>query len=130
MVSVKLASVLLFLSLGLPSNLPAQSFSSPAVEPSAAAEQATTAAAPEAEIKRLFLAGESALAANDLGSAEKDFRRVLALQPEAPGAYANLGTVYMRRKQWTQAIALLRKAEHLAPKVAGVRLNIGLAYYR
>jgi tetratricopeptide (TPR) repeat protein len=36
----------------------------------------------------------------------------------------------MRRKQWTQALAMLRKAEKLAPTVAGIRLNIGLAYYR
>ena len=36
----------------------------------------------------------------------------------------------MRRKQWTKAIEMLRQAEHLLPKVAGIRLNIGLAYYR
>jgi len=36
----------------------------------------------------------------------------------------------MRRKQWTQALEMLNKAERLAPQVAGIRLNIGLAYYR
>jgi len=34
----------------------------------------------------------------------------------------------MRRKQW--ALAYLTKAQKLMPQVAGVRLNIGLAYYR
>ena len=36
----------------------------------------------------------------------------------------------MKRKQWTKALELLRKAEHLLPQVAGIRLNIGLAYFR
>ena len=36
----------------------------------------------------------------------------------------------MRRKQWPQALEMLHKAEHLAPQLAGIRLNIGLAYYR
>jgi len=36
----------------------------------------------------------------------------------------------MRRKQWTKALEMLRQAEHMLPEVAGIRLNIGLAYYR
>src|ERR1700676_1733705 len=36
----------------------------------------------------------------------------------------------MRRKHWQHAFELLRKAADLAPQIAGVRLNIGLAYYR
>ncbi len=36
----------------------------------------------------------------------------------------------MRRKQWPQAMEMLRKAEHLAPEIPGIRLNVGLAYYR
>ncbi|MFZ1142490.1 MAG: tetratricopeptide repeat protein, partial [Candidatus Sulfotelmatobacter sp.] len=31
---------------------------------------------------------------------------------------------------WTKALEALQKAEHLMPQVAGIRLNIGLAYYR
>lgn len=65
-----------------------------------------------------------------LDEAERDFRQVLALNPAVGGAYANLGVVYMRRKQWAQALTALHKAEHLMPQVAGIRLNIGLAYFR
>jgi len=36
----------------------------------------------------------------------------------------------MRRKQWSKALESLHKAEQLMPQVAGIRLNIGLAYYR
>ncbi len=79
---------------------------------------------------QIFQRGQAALNAGHLDEAERDFRRVLAADPQAGGAYANLGVVYMRRKQWPQALEMLRTAERLLPEVAGIRLNIGLAYYR
>ncbi len=79
---------------------------------------------------QLFQQGQDALAGGRLDEAEKDFRRVLEIDPKAGGAYANLGVVYMRRKQWSKALPVLDKARRLLPQVAGIRLNIGLAYYR
>jgi tetratricopeptide (TPR) repeat protein len=79
---------------------------------------------------QIFQAGQDALNHNRLDEAERDFRQVLAANPQSGGAYANLGVVYMRRKQWPKALENLRKAERLMPQVGGVRLNIGLAYYR
>lgn len=78
----------------------------------------------------IFQRGQEALTDGRLDDAEKDFRRVLELDPEAGPAYANLGVVYMRRKQWGKALPTLEKAKALLPQVAGIRLNIGLAYYR
>ena len=87
-------------------------------------------AASEAEIARLFQAGQAALDENRLEKAERDFRQVLAADPQSGGAYANLGVVYMRRKQWAKALTSLHEAKNLLPKVPGIRLNIGLAYFR
>ncbi|HMC74029.1 MAG TPA: tetratricopeptide repeat protein, partial [Terriglobales bacterium] len=94
--------------------------SSPAEQPSAGQQSP----------QKLFIQGENALRAGELQRAEASFQQVIALDPQAAGAYANLGVIYMRRRQWNQALRTLRKAERLAPKVAGIRLNIGLAYYR
>jgi tetratricopeptide (TPR) repeat protein len=80
--------------------------------------------------QKLFTAGEAALHAGKLEDAEHDFRQVLAIDPSVAGAYANLGVIHMRRKQWPQALEALHQAEKLAPDVAGIRLNIGLVYYR
>jgi tetratricopeptide (TPR) repeat protein len=80
--------------------------------------------------EQLFIAGETALRNGDLNRAEQNFRRVLATDPRSAGAYANLGVISMRRKQWDQALRMLNKADRLAPTVAGIRLNIGLVYYR
>jgi tetratricopeptide (TPR) repeat protein len=112
------ALLLLFLSSGLrgQSALPAKT----------GAGEAQAAGDPQ----KLFEAGEAALHAGKLDDAEHQFRQVLAINPGVAGAYANLGVIHMRRKQWPQAIEMLHKAEKLAPDMAGIRLNIGLVYYR
>lgn len=91
---------------------------------------AASANARPADPAKLFQLGQDALAHGRLDDAERDFRAVLEVDPRSGGAYANLGVVYMRRKQWNKALEALQKAEHWLPQVAGIRLNIGLAYYR
>ncbi len=78
----------------------------------------------------LQVQGEAALRQGDLEGAEKAFQQALAVDPDAVGAYANLGVVYMRRRRWAEALNVLHEAEKRAPQVAGIRLNIGLVYYR
>ena len=83
-----------------------------------------------ADPAQLFQRGQDALTQGRLDEAERAFTQVLAIDPKVGGAYANLGVVYMRRKQWTKALESLHRAETLMPQVAGIRLNIGLAYYK
>src|SRR5271169_4034991 len=92
--------------------------------------QAAHAGGVATDVARLFAEGEAALRAGELDRAAVAFRKVLAADPGAAGAYANLGVIAMRRQQWGQALELLQKADHLAPSVSGIRLNIGLVYYR
>lgn len=100
-----------------------------ATGPASAQNSASTSAA-KPQPALIFKHGLDALNHGRLNEAEHDFRQILALDPQSGAACANLGVVYMRRKQWTKAIEMLRQAEHILPKVAGIRLNIGLAYYR
>jgi tetratricopeptide (TPR) repeat protein len=79
---------------------------------------------------QIFQRGQDALNQGQLDEAEKDFHSVLALDAHSGAAYANLGVVYMRRKQWSKALDMFHKAAPLLPGVAGIQLNIGLAYYR
>jgi tetratricopeptide (TPR) repeat protein len=80
--------------------------------------------------KAAFEKGQASLQAGDLAGAESAFREVLAADPSSGAAYANLGVIAMRRKMWDEALKNLRKAEKLAPQMAGVRLNIGLVEFR
>jgi tetratricopeptide (TPR) repeat protein len=107
---------------------PQNSSLTPATEPRNRAPGGASGAG--ADPAQIFQAGQDALNQGRLDEAERDFRQILAANPNVGGAYANLGVVYMRRKQWTKALKELRQAEHLMPQVAGVRVNIGLAYYR
>ncbi|HEV2177194.1 MAG TPA: tetratricopeptide repeat protein [Terriglobia bacterium] len=93
--------------------------------PAARAQEASAVSARQA-----FEEGQQALSRGDLDRAERSFRSVLARDPTDAGAYANLGVILMRRRQWPQALNMLRQAKRLAPGVAGIRLNIGLVYYR
>jgi tetratricopeptide (TPR) repeat protein len=77
----------------------------------------------------VFAAGQAALAAGDLATAEADFRRVLKDEPNSLPARANLGVVYMRRKNWTRALEEFQRAEREAPGNLGLELNIGLVYF-
>jgi len=80
--------------------------------------------------KASFAQGQAALQSGDLATAEAAFRRVLTVDPRSGAAYANLGVIAMRRKEWDHALTLLQKAEKLEPKMSGIRLNIGLVKYR
>jgi tetratricopeptide (TPR) repeat protein len=80
--------------------------------------------------KTLFAQGQAALQSGDLHEAEISFRAVITADPRAGSAYANLGVIAMRRKEWDPALTLLQKAAALEPKMSGIRLNIGLVQFR
>jgi tetratricopeptide (TPR) repeat protein len=85
---------------------------------------------PAPDTKEWFLKGQRALQAGDLPKAEKAFQMVLLLDPESGAAYANLGVIEMRRKNWDRALEDLTKALTRSPNTSGIRLNIGLVEFR
>ena len=121
---------LLAASLFLASAVP--TFGWPSSEAPKEKQSASTpnTASPRIDPRTWFAKGQAALQAGDLDSAEVAFRKVLVVDPQAGSAYANLGVIAIRRKNWDHAITLLHKAEKLEPKMAGIRLNIGIVEYR
>jgi tetratricopeptide (TPR) repeat protein len=120
------ASFVVFLLLSVAHPASAQSTAPAKTKTKTAAGEAPAARDPQ----KAFAAGEAALRAGRLDEAERSFRQVLVINPAVAGAYANLGVIHMRRKQWPQALTALQKAAQLAPDIAGIRLNIGLVYFR
>src|ERR1700687_4683820 len=118
--------LLLFLSSGVTSGVT----NTISVQSAVPAKKAAGAEPVARDPQKLFEAGEAALHAGKLDEAERAFRQVLTINPGVAGAYANLGVIHMRRKQWPQALEMLHKAEKLAPGIVGIRLNLGLAYFR
>ena len=74
--------------------------------------------------------GQRALAEGQYAAAEHDFQRLLKLGVRSASLYSNLGVVYLRTGRFDQAISAFLKAKALAPGVPGIRLNLGLAYFR
>src|SRR5260370_11022936 len=83
-----------------------------------------------ADVQKTFAEGEAALQRGELETAEAAFRKVLSADPRAGAAYANLGVIAMRRKDWDHALSLLQKAERLEPQMDGIRLVIGSGQFR
>lgn len=67
---------------------------------------------------------------NDLAAAIEDYRRALAIDPKLTEARANLGAALSAAGQFDDAIAQDTEALSTAPGNLGIRMNLGLAYYK
>jgi tetratricopeptide (TPR) repeat protein len=55
--------------------------------------------------------------ANDLQTAETEYRLIIARNPRFAGAYLNLGIVYHQEKKYSDAVKVLKTAVQLDPHV-------------
>lgn len=62
--------------------------------------------------------------------AEAAWRALSQAEPSNPEAFAHLGLLEARQENYTQAIKSYRKAMALDPAMPGLRLNLGLAYFK
>jgi tetratricopeptide (TPR) repeat protein len=67
--------------------------------------------------------------ANDLPTAEAEYRLVTSHNPRFAGAYLNLGIVYHQQKKYTDAVSMLKTAVLLDPHVLGSQLFLGIDEY-
>src|SRR5438477_3181499 len=128
--SVSRIGAFVVITAALMGSLPIAARASSKLQNTATSVPGGTTSVPSRSPQAIFTEGETALRNGNLDEAERSFKQVLALDPRAAAAYANLGVIHMRRKQWQLALASLHQAEKLAPQMTGVRLNIGLVHYR
>jgi tetratricopeptide (TPR) repeat protein len=67
--------------------------------------------------------------ANDLQTAETEYRLVTSRNPRFAGAYLNLGLVYHQQKRYTDAVNALKTAVELNPHGLGGQLFLGIDEY-
>lgn len=92
----------------------------PEVKPQVLESDQSAPAAARAEMER----GVAAIQTNDLGEAEKRFRRALELYPRYARAENNLGVVWMRRGERERGAAAFERALALAPRYAEALVNL------
>lgn len=66
----------------------------------------------------------------NLPAAETAWHAVLQNHPDDPDAYANLGILEARQEHYKEAVLNYRKAIALNPRLSGLRLDLGLAYFK
>ncbi|HEX6182298.1 MAG TPA: FG-GAP-like repeat-containing protein, partial [Pyrinomonadaceae bacterium] len=74
---------------------------------------------------RAFYVGLSALQVGDDVRAEAKLKEATTLAPDEPAAWADLGLLYMRQRQFDAAAANLEKARQLAPENAALHVLLG-----
>jgi tetratricopeptide (TPR) repeat protein len=62
--------------------------------------------------------------------AEAAWRRLAAESPLNPEPLAHIGLLEARQEHYANAVAFYRKALAIAPAMPGLRLNLGLAYFK
>ena len=93
--------------------------------PCVAAQQAS-----RQDVQTLARQAQAAFSQGQYAVAEKDYKELMQMGAHSAAVYSNLGVVYLREGKLDSAIAMLDQAKALAPGVAGIRLNLGLAYFR
>ncbi|MGB6729493.1 MAG: tetratricopeptide repeat protein, partial [Terracidiphilus sp.] len=76
---------------------------------------------------------QTALALEQQGrntEAEIAWRAYLKVHPSSSEAYAHMGLLEARQEHYTDAIPFYRKALSLDSSIPGLRLNLGLAYFK
>ncbi|MGC8834845.1 MAG: tetratricopeptide repeat protein, partial [Armatimonadota bacterium] len=77
--------------------------------------KAKTPQSAKEQVRKYINRGLALAAAGKLAEAEAEYLRAVKLDPSSGAAYANLGTLYARRKQFDKAEQALRKAAELMP---------------
>lgn len=88
------------------------------------------AARPETRVGANFYLGRLALREDNLDEAAERLKAAVQSNPAAPDAYAELGLVYIRRKQFALAETSLKHALKIAPDHYLSNLNLLMLYQR
>ncbi|HUZ93522.1 MAG TPA: tetratricopeptide repeat protein [Edaphobacter sp.] len=62
--------------------------------------------------------------------AETEWRTFLKVHPDSAEAYAHLGFLEARQQHYVEAVPLYRKALALDPTMPGLRMNMGLSFFK
>jgi tetratricopeptide (TPR) repeat protein len=80
-------------------------------------------------VSKLYDEAKAAQARGDLASATADYESLLQIAPRLAPAYNNLGSLYLRRREYQKAAAVLEKGLKIDPKMSSASALLGVALY-
>jgi tetratricopeptide (TPR) repeat protein len=92
------------------------------------AAQTAQQPASNAEMQSHFAAAQQAQRQSDYVTAEKEYKRVIALAPEFAEVHMNLGLVYQLQNRFPEAMTEFRRALKLKPSLTGANFFLGVDY--
>jgi tetratricopeptide (TPR) repeat protein len=91
--------------------------------------QTQSSSAQEEKIQQLYGEAQAAQAAGDLPSASAKYEALLQIAPRLAAAYNNLGSLYLRQREFKKAATALEKGLKLDPKMSSATALLGIAEY-
>ena len=81
----------------------------------------------EETLQQYSQAGQQALAAGHYDEAERDFKKLLKIDPDIAEIHATLGLVYFQEKKFDQAVPELRRALRLKPGLGRASILLAMS---
>lgn len=86
-------------------------------------------AAAAGRVQKLYAEGKAAEARGDLASAAASYESLLQIAPRLAPAYNNLGSLYVRQREYKKAATVLEKGLEIDPKMSSASALLGMALY-
>jgi tetratricopeptide (TPR) repeat protein len=83
----------------------------------------------DARVQKLYGEAKAAEARGDLAAAAANYESLLLIAPRLAPAYNNLGSLYLRQREYRKAAAVLEKGLKIDPKMSSASALLGIALY-
>lgn len=80
-------------------------------------------------VQELYAGAKDAEASGDVAGAVAKYESILQIEPTLAPAYNNLGSLYLRQREYGKAIAVLEKGLKVNPKMPSASALLGMALY-
>lgn len=97
---------------------------------SAILEAQSERAADDPQVQKIYGEAKAAEARGDLAGAASSYESLLQFAPHLAPAYNNLGSLYLRRKEYKKAADVLERGLKIDPKMASASALLGISLYQ
>ena len=87
------------------------------------------ATAEDTRVQKVYGQAKAAEARGDLAAAAASYESLLQIAPRLAPAYNNLGSLYLRQREYKKAAAVLEKGLKIDPKMSSASALLGMALY-
>jgi tetratricopeptide (TPR) repeat protein len=94
-----------------------------------AAPGQSNADADDEQVQKLYSQAKSAEARGDLAAAAANYESLLQIAPRLGPAYNNLGSLYLRQREYKKAVDVLEKGLKVDPKMFSAAALLGISRY-